>query len=426
MDPIINRRTVGTTIAGVAAGLLGGASLANEARSPNHQAGAAEELMAYQSVQNAGSIAWITASGDTTGATDVAAINGQLAAGAEVHLEAGAYYINAPINVPYFGILLGPPASRSELYGAVINVASGFSGSGAIVLGQGAVGTSDGYLVDGVVLNGNNVVTAGGPVHGIYAYGVVHAAVIRHVGIKRFSGDGVHADVDASDSSKFPYSWTLMEVESAHNAGNGFYGSNMTDMDYLFCRAVFNTLDGFATNPAYAPGANSQYIGCKAEENRMGWNLQGGASAFAHVLVGCSTQSNNQHGFHASGTNTAGLIQIIGCRFMTDGYTGTASSPYAGIFMNNLPSAAGLMVSGTSVLTNNVPNTTTTNPPGMQVYPQHGLWLASVGGHARVSGSQLLGSVSAYRNDGGNASVVISADTGQATGPMYNLTWTVA
>jgi hypothetical protein len=49
----------------------------------------------------------ISPSGDTTGATDAAALNQALSAGQPVQLKAGTYYVNATIEVPSHGVLRG-------------------------------------------------------------------------------------------------------------------------------------------------------------------------------------------------------------------------------------------------------------------------------------------------------------------------------
>lgn len=363
-----------------------------------------------------GQLAIIAPSGDTTGAADAGAVNAALALGWAVQLLPGDYYINAPVVLPSHVPLLGTANGRSSLMGSRIHLASGFAGTAAImpVTGTSLTSATDGYLIDGLVLDGSAV--ASPAVHGIYCAGLAHGVEIRHVEITGFSGDGLHT---AIASGVVSYSWRLIDVEAGHNAGYGFFTRNMTDTDWLYCRAVFNGLDGFASDPADSPGANSQWIGCKAEENRNGWSLQGTGSMFAHTLSGCSTQSNDRNGLLiATGGATSGVIQVVGCRLWEDGVNGGAGGGgYAGINCTGTTlGSVGLMITGTEVLTTNV---------ATPVVPQYGLSLTGLTGHARVSGSLLIGDTAPYHDGGGNTSVVIDTTTGQATGKMSALAWTV-
>jgi hypothetical protein len=354
------------------------------------------------------SATWIFPSGDTTGATDIARINGALASHSQVHLIPGDYYVNAPVSLPSHGVLTGPPVARSSLYGAVIHATSGFSGNGVIIPAAGG----DGYVVDGIALNGASYIA--GTLHGVYAAGAAHSVILRHMGIRSFTGDGVHTE----RATNVPFSWELFEVESSNNAGNGFWATDMTDTSWLNCRAISNGLDGFATNPADAPGANSRFTGCVAETNSgNGWNIQGNGSTMAITMDGCSTQSNAKNGVYLkTSAAVSAFIQFTGCRFWEDGTAGGGGTNYAGIWCDGITGPAGFMIAGTSIQTQNT---------GTPVHPQYGLYSANCGGHARVSGSLLLGQLDAYHDGGGNVSVVIDGTTGQGTGPLSGITWSV-
>lgn len=90
---------------------------------------------------------WITPSGDTTGVTDVSAIQSGLNAGAVCNLMPGNWYTNVPITIPDQTALICPNpswgtpsggygAGSLPLQGAIINPTSTFAGSAVISMGS--------------------------------------------------------------------------------------------------------------------------------------------------------------------------------------------------------------------------------------------------------------------------------------------------
>jgi hypothetical protein len=82
-----------------------------------------------------GSPVTISPSGDTAGATDASAINGALSAGQAVQLVAGAYYVNATIEVPAHGVLRG--AGRDALGSPYVTTILAVGPLAAVIASEG-------------------------------------------------------------------------------------------------------------------------------------------------------------------------------------------------------------------------------------------------------------------------------------------------
>ena len=106
----------------------------------------------------------IPPSGDASGATDAAAVNGALSAGQTVQLIAGTYYVNAAIEVPAHGVVRG--AGRDALGSPYVTT---IQAVGALVAVIASAGWLENTNTDGVngtdlshfTVNGNNTAANG-------------------------------------------------------------------------------------------------------------------------------------------------------------------------------------------------------------------------------------------------------------------------
>ena len=101
----------------------------------------------------------IPPSGDTTGATDAAALNQALSAGQPVQLKAGAYYVNATIEVPSHGVLRG--VGRDALGSPYVTTIAAVGSLDAVIASAGWVENTNTDGVNGTDLSyftvdGNN------------------------------------------------------------------------------------------------------------------------------------------------------------------------------------------------------------------------------------------------------------------------------
>jgi len=107
-------------------------------------------------------ITTITPSGDTTGATDAAAINGALSGGQAVQLVTGTYYVNASIELPNYGVLLG--VARPAITKQADTVILATTALHAVVCSAGWL-ENESYITGGLIadlqVNGNNLASNG-------------------------------------------------------------------------------------------------------------------------------------------------------------------------------------------------------------------------------------------------------------------------
>ena len=106
-----------------------------------------------------GSMVTISPSGDASGGTDAAAINGALSAGQAVQLVPGSYYVNATIEVPAHGVLRG--AGRDALGSPYVTTIRAVGSLVAVIASEGWLENTNAGGVNGTDLShftvdGNN------------------------------------------------------------------------------------------------------------------------------------------------------------------------------------------------------------------------------------------------------------------------------
>jgi hypothetical protein len=286
---------------------------------------------------------YVFPSGDSTGATDTAAINAGLASGGAVQLVqaplSAPYYINAPITPVSQSRLWGAQwwsASENDNYsagvgasgGTTIVMAAGFTGSAAIDM-TNTTGTQY-YGVDlaGFTIEGYEL--SSGTVYGILVDGAWGAGFIRGVCVHRPPSDCLRFVTDAT-SGKIPDDWQVTNCKfSASRAGNGVYLSELADSWFDACESSENDVDGWYVNY----GVNSRWTACKGENNGgQGFHFGGIGAYQVQFLTACSTHLNAENGFlfddSGGGGGTPGLYVLTGCVAQQDGQAST-SAGYAG------------------------------------------------------------------------------------------------
>jgi hypothetical protein len=305
------RRALLARSAGLAA-IAAAGGVAGSAFGPVTSAAAATSATFGESI-------YLTPSGDTTGATDVAAINDAFSSYVDVVLLPGTYYIDGPITVPS-GVTFGSftPAAGNPIanYGkgplpltaAVIEGTSGFSGTAMIELSS-AGSQAGGSNILGIALDGSSL-ASGTSVHGIEITGAVANCLLRDVTIYKPTGDGVHM---ASNSDGNPDQWDVERI-GVHAAGN--IGVNLTtgvaDSTWLNCWVSTSA----SHNWAITNGTDSYFIRCRGENSVAGAGFSltaySGFTGFVTFLA-CETTGNETAGFTLGGAG-AGQWNLAWCR----------------------------------------------------------------------------------------------------------------
>lgn len=266
----------------------------------------------------------IAPSGDTTGVTDTAGIQGTLNAGFNVQLAAGVFYLNASINLPAGSSLTASPRGLgvpTDNYGAgglalaqtVIKPVAAFVGGAVIRISQpnttpeiGQVAIS-GIGIDGSLLPGGNAVD------GIATFGNVAALTITNVTVWNVGGNGMRGDLNSHNQpGNF---WWVEFCKVADCGANGYLGVGLSDCNFVACEASTNGGDGFRFQDA----VNMRLTGCKSEWNggptSAGFHFVNTAGNGSYAsLTGCTTEQNWTSGmlFTGAGPSNLGTILITG------------------------------------------------------------------------------------------------------------------
>jgi hypothetical protein len=279
-------------------------------------------------------------SGDTTGATDTAAIAASLTATGRAYLLPGTWYLASPIEVD-------TNQTIDACYGAVIEPASGFTGSYMVTLANPASTTratirnlflsvfwatnSSSGSIGGVQIDNTGWTSPGGrnqqpdPAH-----------VLQGIRVMRASGDAYHFDNNARE----------LRVENCtqyDTLGYGFYlgdsggsGSGCTDSHFSDCTSGQSASDGWLVLDA-----NNHFTNCKgfgAGNNvqtstwgttQYNWNLSG-SHCVNNVWTSCSGQQAALHGWYLNGCSQCA---IAGCDADSNG-AGSGVTGY-GFLVNN-------------------------------------------------------------------------------------------
>ena len=260
---------------------------------------------------------WYGPSGDTTGASDTAVINGLLSpGGCTVHLLAGTYYISAPISVPTNGILRGAGAGMYAEPGTVIKATAAFAGSAMIKFPE----PSQAQDISGLCLDGSAM--AAGTTNGIGGITTSHAVLSVKLTDLYIAGNGIIngiGDINAGTT----WRGTRIFVDGVN--GTAFNVRNCPDSTWIDCASLGAGNHGFQPFGA----ANAKFIGCRAEFSAGdGFHLAGawgtGNGSGMIQFIGCSTDRNTGNGVDISATGTA-CVTFTNLMTRRDGNgTGTA------------------------------------------------------------------------------------------------------
>jgi hypothetical protein len=249
-------------------------------------------------------------SGDTSGATDRAKINSQLASPGigQVNLQPGGiYYVDSPILLKSFTGLNGGNMRQMAIPtgnygigglafgGAIIKPVGGFAGSAVFLMASpGAVQQGNADLrcmsMDGSLL-------PAGTVHCIEAQGAWAGVTIRDFLAYKYTGKGLYPHNDGTSQPDF---WHVGNSKFSAGGGNGIDIAGLADSWFTDVESTGNTGDNWAVTN----GNNSRFDNCKGEFSGSGYGLRlvGGPGFTGHVTF------NNFGG----GNNALGLIDVSG------------------------------------------------------------------------------------------------------------------
>ncbi|HEY6493782.1 MAG TPA: hypothetical protein VIZ43_10940, partial [Trebonia sp.] len=309
---------------------------------------------AYETAQAAGVVpVMVLPSGDTSGATDQAAIQALLTAGLPVLLGIGLYYIKRPLVMQVNGGRIygsgGCTPSGDDAganLGTRIVVVSAFSNpsfssfaTGAIICITGNPGTgttkTQGLRVRDLWIDGSS---APAGVDGIALYGPANAVHIQRVGADAMTGNGfgVYSD-SGSGTAPDGTHWDTCLAQAC--GGSGWFGK-LTDASVVNCHAQGCAGDGFAVT-----GGNNIFTACRADLCQNGYAVDhpGGSDGYDdyNLFVACTTQRNAGNGVLVTNSSAAGTqyrmpVKFVGCCFTGDG---TSGSSFAGVWVEGVNQA---------------------------------------------------------------------------------------
>jgi len=357
----------------------------------------------YFQLQPAEGMIFLMPSGDSSGATDVAAINGALADNLEtVWLLPGNYYINAPIVIPGSQTRLtgdfwwsavdsdNYSAGAGNTGGALITMVPAFAGSAAIEMVNTTNNQYYGVDISGITIEGNEVPS--GTIYGILVDGAWGACFLRGVCIHRPPADCIRFITDPT-SGKIPDDWIIQDCKfSASRNGYGFYASELADSTISNCESSENDLDGWYINY----GVQSRWEGCKGENNgRNGFHCTGLGADQVQRFIGCSTHINNLDGFLFDNAGPSGggqaTYMLSACVAQEDGTGGAAiSAGFKALGCNSRVMGIGCVTafSGTT--------------------PHYGAYEGTASFGMCHTGSSLFGATAATFDDGSNTHALVN------------------
>lgn len=278
----------------------------------------------------------LTASGDTTGATDTANIQGLINLGAKVvQLGLGVFWINAPL-VPAAGQplwLRGAKGSVQAIAGAGANIGTvlkptaGFAstlpvtGVITVINGNGTSNTAVQLAADirDLWIDGSS-----GPasVDGISIWGTMQGVHIQNVGINQPTGQGINfaknTNFGSANVAQGPYLDTIM-IQQPTGVGITVTG---TDGTFINCH-VQGVSGGGAADGWSITGGHNQFIGCRADLSKNGFTFDAprstGSNSFfdGNTMLGGGTQGNQNNGINVINSSATG--QSLRCPVFISG-----------------------------------------------------------------------------------------------------------
>lgn len=324
-------------------------------------------------------------SGDTTGATDYAAMQAQINASGYLKLQQGVFYVNHYLLVQKNDVhIVGSGGANASGYGAssdlgtTIRPTSTFSTTlitsgptqNAVIMAldttPGTGGEIYGFRVKDLWIDGSS---APANIDGISLFGPVKNVHFSKVGVYAATGRAFAAYSDPGFSGlNDPGGIQLDHCLAQSCTGNGFHGP-FIDGNMYGCHAQSCSGDGF-----HLTGGNCRLTNCRSDLNTNGFYIDtSGAGSFwdGVTLVNCGTQINNDHGIRvtngsASGASQRNPVNISGCFISEDG---AAGGNFAAILIEGMNH---VNISGTVI-------TAGTFAPAGAVSPKYGIWIKTIG-----------------------------------------------
>jgi hypothetical protein len=376
----------------------------------------------------------IVPSGDTTGATDTANINGALAqqgAGTTTQLADGTFYLDEPIVIPPYQALQGVPSSGSigtVSCGTVLEPVAGFSAGkwpvAAVVLfvdqATGGFGTpSEEQHVLDIMIQGTSLP----PTSNVQGIAVFSGAAsigrisVRNILIHAMTGWGFYVPHGVGQIRGFNIGIRACGANTALSAG-GFL-VHCADSEWLYCSSYSNHSDAWRILNSF----DSLFKQCHGEHSPAGYGFSYRATynnsrpdAGGITFEGCTVDAGAQHGFFITSSGSAnppvnvigGYVRRCGTSSTSAGFAGYCVDGYFGpVNFVGCQTYPGLPDSGHGSNT-----------------PEYGMAFVN---NARstnitVTGGVYIGAADGIHNDGSAALVTVSASTsfghGQAAGTV--------
>jgi hypothetical protein len=366
----------------------------------------------------------IEPSGDTTGATDTANINGALTrqgAGATILLDGGIFYINQPIVVPPFETLQGAPSSGligTISCGTVLEPVAAFSAgpwpvAAAILLVDQATGgystVSQEQHVLNIMIQGTSL-PATSNVQGICLYAgtaEIGRLSFQNVLIRAMTGWGFYVPKAVGQVRAFNVS--VRDCGANSGAAAGGFLVHCSDSEWLYCSSYSNHGDAWQILNSF----DSLFNQCHAEHSAIGYGFNYRATynnsvpdAGGITFEGCTVDAGVQHGFFITSSGPARPpVNVIG-GFVRRCGTSSVSAQYAGYCVHGYLGPVNFVGCQTypGLPDGGIGNNT----------PEYGM--AFIGNGARttnitVTGGIYIGAAAGIFNDGSAGLVTISSST---------------
>jgi hypothetical protein len=288
-------------------------------------------------------IAYVTPSGDTTGATDSAAINREFSAAdrdISVQLGPGNWYVNAPLTPGPGNELAGVKGgtngnSATTPAGTVIHPVPAFSATGGVI--DLADGNTANRITDLAILN-----DLGCPadVDGISCHRNVNGLFLSRVSVCKVSGHAVayYQGADGTDGDALWMERCMIQRPGKNGVHRPPNDTNVHNVHIQFAGNVAGARQGYGFFSTPSSSGNITYVGCRVDLcAAAGWLIDHkGSYGDATKLIGCSTERNFGDGVlitnsSASGSDWRAPVIISGCCFEGDGMNNGDGGEYAGI-----------------------------------------------------------------------------------------------